>query len=272
MASNTKVDERVTFKSHQPLVLGVAAGGTLNYALSYYSPFDSTASRFNGLLSNVQDFQVHLKLYDEFRLTGFTIRYRPTYNMDSIALLQLNSTVWDTNIYTWVDRDGSYITSAATNVPDKIQSYDSCKMFDYKKAWSRHVKVAPRNGWLDTRLGISTGGIDNNLTANTLFKQQGYVQSLGIYAQNIPTEAVSATGNFCNLGMFQIDWHVQFRGKIPQNVTLNNDGSLTLVSIDKFAPIQPTQPAAVISDESGPLVSYDGSGNPVLVLPGSRPD
>jgi len=226
---------------------------------------DNEASRYNGLLANVQDYKTQMALYDEVKISGFTVRYRPLNNTTDAQFLETD-VAYDSNIYTWIDRDGSTITSMSSNVPAKIQSYSSAKAYNFKRTWSRHVKCAT-SLWVDTTTMGSLGGHDN--TAAQLFKAQGLISVIGVYAQNLPLGKFTTITPAMNVGTLEVDWHVCFRGRKPTAFGITEDGVLTLTPSDHFAPILATQPIlnGFINDICGNELTFDPSGNRVYVLP-----
>lgn len=265
-AQNTKTELKATYRTAQPFL--VASGSTVeNYGLSYFSAMDMQAARYNGLLANVQDYRTQVAMYDEVKLTGFTVRYRPLTNTTDGQFLD-TGVAYDANIYTWIDRDGSTITSMSNNVPQKIQSYSSSKFYNFKRSWSRHVKCATTL-WVDTLTMSNSGGLDIGSANAQLFKAQGLASVIGIYCQNLPIGKFTSITPATNIGTLEVDWHVCFRGKKPVAFSTTEDGILTLTPSDHFAPIEATQPIlnGVINDISGNTATLDASGNHIYVKP-----
>lgn len=270
MSQNTKVDERITIKTQ--LLAGIANGTIAqNYTLSMLSLMSGSAT--TGPASGVLPFGSQPEyierqfLYDEVKVTGFTVKFRPSvtqqnlYDQGYVESANLQK-ITDPIIHTCIDRDGNTITNSSTQVPTKMQCYDSYKSFSCYKPWSR--KVAVKGIWMDTKLLVT------QLTSNyatVLQTQAGYLSTLIVYGENLPWNAIP-TATTEVYGVVEVHYHMCFRGKRPVSLALDRDGNLVMTPASAFAPIATTYAALPLTyDTSGTLVSFDASGIPIPVAP-----
>ena len=249
--------------------MGLAAGTLVtNYSLTVVSPLGTNTGTgvTNGAWYNNPEFILQRYNFDEVKLTGYTVRYKPVLTQlnlydQSIAQQNIQNNA-NPILYSWIDRDSNTLSASSTNVTQKILQYDSCKRHMFTKPFSRRVKV---NGvWLDTSSSTMTGQVSNTTTVYQT--NHGLLSCLGIYGENLPWGALGGATEA--LGNIEVEWYFCFRGKRPVNLTLDEaSGALTVLPEEKFAPIQPTTLAFANTNDVGQLVAYDVSGNPIYVTP-----
>jgi len=196
IAANTKVDLKASYRVPYNFVATTGASvGT--YAYSAYSP---AHFNYSNLAAMSSEFTAQKQLFDEFCITGMTVKYTPMINVNNTS-----STGGDARIHTVVDRDGTVPVSTSVSVPNKLQAYDSYKEFNIYKRWSRSVRC--KSFWMDT--GIAS--INPQAEAGTAqpWVNAGLTQVLVLYAQYLPPAAAPPY----NLGTLTVVWNVKFRGK-----------------------------------------------------------
>lgn len=262
-ANNQKVDARFDYKVQGTLSIGT---GTLvsTYVLALVSPLGGQASGlgYPNLYSN-PEFVLQRYNFDEVKVTGFTVKFKPVVSM--VGIYDQNSmgqqTQTDSILHTWVDRDSNTLTASSQNVVAKVKMYDSYKGFNCFKPWSRKVRV--EGLWMDTSSGVfgqTSSGIGTALQAS-----KGMLTTLGIYGQNLPFPAVAQSESY---GQVEIIWHVCFRGKRPASLSLDPiTGALTVLPEENFAPLQPTAIDFPQANDVGTLKSKDLSGNVIYITP-----
>jgi len=222
MKNNTKVDERVKFSLVQPLVSvnGPAGSSVLTYTYNKYGLGSTTA--FN--IGQMGEWQARSSLYDEFKITSVTLKYKPyytemTYNQQYSPL----SAISTVDCYTAIDRDGFNAFSASLNIPSLLAQYDSFQRKSMFKPWSRTLKSSL---WMNTSRALYAPSSAPQHLINA-----GYIQELMVYVANIPNITKDQAW-----GQITIEYHVCFRGKKP--VSLSYDalsGSTIVTPISSFA-------------------------------------
>lgn len=277
-ALNTKINARLTCATNSQMKIANAASPLTNYTLTYVTVLGDIVGSYGGYqqFSFNQDYQSQSALYDEFCITGFTVKYNPVVNQVNLydqQSLQTQDAQTKTTplIHTWFDRDGTPLTNiTGQSLCNKLGQFDSYRKYDCRKAWSRTVTFS-RRVWLDTSFGGRplSSGYDTVLQT-----EAGLLGILGIYGENLPWGTIPATSpptyeNYCNL---EVKWHFLFRGKKALGITVDENGVVTMVPETLYAPIIPTMfPETPASVDLGIRASYDASGNSIPVLPGAAP-
>ena len=170
------------------------------------------------------EFQSQRLLYDEFCITKVKISWIPATNVVlSTAISSSQST--SNFLYTFVDRDGGSPVTTATNIPAKIEAYDSFKKHSANRGWSRTITC--KKMWID----CSVPGIDPRSESGLAqpFTNAGLFQVLGIYGTMLPY----AIGS--QIGTVRQEWSVQFRGKKPVSYSVLPDGvSVVMTPLSAF--------------------------------------
>jgi hypothetical protein len=193
------------------------------------------------------------QLYDEFRVVSAKVTYRPFYNVIQPTSTTTAATI---NLYTAIDRDGGTPVSSATQVPVKMQAYDSCRIFKTNKSWSRTMKL--RTFWTDCSQYQANPSGGNG--AMQPWINAGALQALIIYAENLPVN----TGAL--LGELTFTCNVQYRGKKPVSFGFDPvSGSVIMTPLESYAPLAvfnpPVSEVDVLQDEY-----LDISGGNIIVV------
>jgi len=229
--SNTRVDQDVRYRTTQTFSTKASSSGVGQFAWSTFSP--QNANHYN--LSQVSEFNGQSLLYDEFCIKSVKISYRPFYNVLSVQDFVANSNI---NMYTFVDRDGNAPVSSSINVPQKLQAYDSCKIFKTTKAWSRTLRT--KTFWSDTATASVNPRI-GNLGTFQPWINAGLMQCMGVYAENVPVESAA------NIGELTYEVHVQFRGKKPASFGYDPvSGSVIVTPLTSYPYLAPQNPPTTL--------------------------
>jgi len=243
LSSNTKVDVVSVYRTNTALTVTAAVTPSLGfYHYSAYSPQNSQYVT----IAQQSEFQSQAKLYDEFNIVKVKYTYRPWANVQTLAAQAPTAPVafYDINLYTFIDRDGSNPISTSTNATQKVQSYDSCKIYSYNKKWSRVVRK--KTFWTDTNFPTMNPASSSGLAQPWI--NAGAMQVLGLYAERIPLNAVGEL-----LGELITEYTVQFRGKKPALYAYDPvSGSVIVTPTSSYPPLAPSN-----SPDSLPVVLGD---------------
>jgi len=244
-ANNTKTDLKAVYRSVFQVKTQASSSGVGQYAYYAFSP--QNASYTN--VTTFSEFNAQKQLYDEFRVVSATLTYRPFYN---VIQPTSTTTAGNINLYTVIDRDGGTPVSTAVQVPVKMQSYDSCRIFRSSKGWSRTMKLS--TFWTDC--GQPTvNPVGGNVGVYQPWTNKGAVQALIMYAENLPVN----TGAI--LGELTFSCKVEYRGKKPVAFGLDPvSGSVIMTPLESYVPLPVFNPpltlAEVESDEQ--IACVDG--------------
>jgi hypothetical protein len=250
MANNKKTDERVVFRTVSNLVGANSSFGAGTYLWYAYSAQNANYTN----IASQPEFNVRKVLYDEFKVSHMVIKYRPYTNQVIISQgVGATAANFNPDIYTFIDRNGGAPVTTSSDVPAKIQQYDSCKIFKWTKSWSR--KVALGTFWTST----SQPTMLSTENAAQPWVQKGILGFVGIYAQYLQLPPNT------NLGELTVEYHVQFRGKKATAFSYDAvSGSVILTPLSSYtvmAPFNPPQSVEhVLYDET-----IDISGSAIVV-------
>lgn len=255
MSNMLKVDDRCVLRivnnlvgTQSSTVPGYGSVGT--FVWNAYSP--QNASYFN--ITAFSEWNARKVLYDEFKISHMTIKYRPYTN--AVQILQgLGATAANFNpdLYTFVDRNGGAPVSTSVDVPKKIQQYDSCRIHKWTKAFNRTVKVG--RFWTSCAYPILLTS-DN---AAQPWIQKGILGFVGLYAENLQLPPGT------NLGELTVEYHVQFRGKKATSFGYDPvSGSVILTPVSGYTPLAPHNPPPTVVQTLGDEV-LDISGGTIVV-------
>ena len=264
-SQNTKVDARLTTISTTSINIGVGNGAS-NYVYGYFSALGNQQGQFIlGFQSNA-DYQVQRALYDEVKITGYTVKFKPAITMagvyDQAVVNSTTQTMLEPVLWTFIDRDGTALPAMTAQIPNKIGQYDSAKQHSCYKPISRHVRI--KGVWLDTEVIAACISAGSSVGTTNLV-QAGLFSCLGLYGQNLPWYGTLDKPE--PYGKVEVHWHMCFRGKKPVNQKINEDGSVTITPMELYAPLQNTLTFVEVSDTSGTRLTFDGSGNPNFTPP-----
>jgi len=269
-AQNTKVNASLKVSVNGILSIAAGASGTNidNYCLGYVTalgPYGAVGASFY----QNPDFIAQKVLYDEVCIKSYTVKFTPLVTQTNLydqgfAIGTAAQARIQPNLYTWFDRDASPLTAINSSLVAKVAQYDSFKRHNCFRPWSRTLRMKPV--WLSCD-GVA-GGSHVNTEATTQLTQAGLLGIFGVYGQNLPWGGSISSGSE-SYGQFQVTWNFTFRGKRPVATTVDANGVVTLTPASNFAPIQHTVTYPPQNDEGGILLSLDGSGNPIMVIPGA---
>lgn len=256
MSNNTKVDATYTYKRVTPITYN--SGAFANYMCYSFSPLNSNFANLNG----VSEFNAQSAIFDEFCVTSVRVVYKPVMTMVSPQYAILSYS--DPNIYSIIDRDGNVPLSFSVNVADKLQSYNSCKKKHYTKTQSRVITC--KKFWMDTATPNIPAGVQAVYQPQT---NAGLNQVITWYGQGLPG---LQPGDY--MGIFEVYYKVQFRGKKPSVWTYDQTtGSVLITPMssmpNQIVPQNRSDPEGAIApselqvsaDAEGHLILRDLSGN-----------
>lgn len=226
-------------KAQQSLLPGL--GSYIYYNLS---PQNNTV--YN--ITNVTEFNAQKTLYDEFKITSCTMKYRPYQNVQ--AANNVTNTKLLNNLYSVIDRDGNIPVSLSNNVPLKLQQYDSCKVHNFYKGFSRTMKI--KGWWTDTNAGAIPNTTSSGVTQPWI--NAGALQCMAVYGENLNTAPLSL------MGQIEISFRVQFRGKKPVDFSLDPvSGGVLLTPATSFTPLPPMNLGPVAPPDVYQTVDVSGN-------------
>jgi hypothetical protein len=222
MSTNTKVDLVAVYRTDQLFLTfptNIPPKGAWNYTT--YSPFNNATWN----ITQSAEFQAQKMLYDEFCITSVKVEYLPNINVVSRGDV-IASADNSYSIHTMIDRDGQIPITSAVNIPQKLESYDSYKRFDFRRKFTRTLKCNPF--WIDTTTtAIDPRGTDGFTQPYT---NAGLFQILVFYCENLPLTSPNVT-----VGHVRVHFNVKFRGKKPVSYTVLADGvSVVMTPVEAF--------------------------------------
>lgn len=235
-SANTIVALRTSYRTTTNMRVQPMGDGTSGLFYSYLQFSPQNANSAN--IANHPEFMAQSKLYDEFKVTSVTVKFRPFITVQSYVNT-LKPT--DNLIYTVIDRDGGTIVTAATNTVPALNTYDSCKSFAITKPWKRSMKL--KSWWTDCSAPNVTPGSNPNIQP---WINAGAIQTLHVYVENLFITNMSPVGELI------FEYNVQFRGKKPVAFSYEpNSGSVIITPLESFNSV-----ALVAHNAPGELV-YD---------------
>lgn len=189
-------------------------------SVSNYVYFSSSALQGVCAVKNTREFAVYSKLFDQFRITGVSLKFIPRASVQSVsevnAQIVATPSIPSTQIaYSSWDQDSAIPSSVAA-----IQTMRSTRKHDMLKTWKRSFRYTYKdNSWLDTGLTYDVvPGVSN-------WVSKGLYGNFGFYGENLPF--VPGDGAPI-IGQVEIIYHVVFRGQRLVNVSETEDGLVTL--------------------------------------------
>lgn len=170
-----------------------------------------------------KEFSLYRNLYDQFRVNSITLTIIPRYTMtDAATLVALTDGLTPTMtmgkgvFYTVEDRDGV----APGNI-EALKRYASVKQHKINKRMSRKYSVKYGNTLFDCQ---DPAGLDD------IQRSLGLKGGITVYGESLP-ELSNATKNGVWADV-EVAYSVTFVGKAAVGLTANEDGSVTVASID----------------------------------------
>jgi len=180
-----------------------------------------SGSALSGVWSvkQTREFAVYSKIFDQYRVTGVTLRYYPRGNVESIseANVQNASAGFPSSQYIFSSFD---IDSPLPSNINAIQTLRSTRKHNLLKSWTRSFRYTYKdNSWLDTDLSYDTSPPVSNWVAKGLYG------NFGFYAENVPYAPGSGSPVVAQV---EVIYHVVFRGQRLVNVSQTEDGNITI--------------------------------------------
>lgn len=206
--------------------VGVTSGVTV----SNYVYFDASALQGYARIGLTREYAIYSKLFDQFRVTGVTMRVVPRSNTQDLIIAST----------TPVTENGSYVFSAFdvdSVIPSNlnaIQTMRSARKHSILKPFTRVFRYKyGDSSWLDTATDYSSGTPLSNWLAKGLYAHFGfYSENL-----NLRTDQPWAT--------VEIQWHIVFRGQRLVNVSQDESGQIVLGNPE--AEMKPLTEVSVLS-------------------------
>lgn len=204
---------RAVWNAGLTLTAGNVGTPVLNYVYGSGSALQGVWS-----VQQTREYAVYSKLFDQFRVTGVTLRYIPRANVQSIneavAQNQANLNAYNNTIYSSYDVD-----SAIPSSLQPIQTMRSTRKHSFMKKWSRSFRYTYKdNTWLDTDLDYSGTKLSN-------FLAKGLYANFGFYGENL---AVSPANSPPTIAQLEVIYHIVFRGQRLVNVSQDESGNIVL--------------------------------------------
>jgi len=249
-SANAKTIIKAHYKTTTALLAKQSSTGVGAYMFSCYSPQNREYYNIN----SSPEFLAQCKMFDEFKVTQMKVTFKPYANVGFAN--NSSSIVLKNQLYTVIDRDGNVPISTSVSIPDKLQEYDSLKVHDFRKAWSRVVKV--KGFWSDCNNATVTVTGNNGLAQPWV--QAGCTQVLALYGEYLPF------GTDAPVGQMEVNWSVCFRGKKPTAFAYDPlSGALTMVPISSLSRLVPQNGPQTIEQTIPERLEVDASGNIVFV-------
>lgn len=212
-----------------PINTGNALPARQNY-LQFSQPLAYADASINSVYQ-FPEFQLLKNQYDRVRINSVTIQWIPRANLASIVDQFNVSSAYpqtgDMAFHTCIDRDGR----TPSTIP-QIQRYSSYKKFSILRGWTRTYKMTyPKSYWVNCQ--------GPNSDASTL-QSLGGLGYLGAYAEDLPYGLVQSPGGNIPLGTFKVTYNVVFQGKVMTGITINDDGSVTVLGHEQALVLPPT--------------------------------
>lgn len=219
-----------TFKTTSTWIADVKTVST-DGGLTNYLYFDACALTGFASLANSQQFFLYKKIFDQYRVTGVTMSWKPKITqltgLDTTTVPELTPN-FDNIIWSAFDQD-SPVPSSEKN----IQVNRSCRRHKFTSAFKRSFRYKYPNGtWLDTSTNYQADAQGN---VNPAIKMTGLYAHYGFYAQNIPAPMGAAP---VNVGQVQITYHLVFRGQSFNNVGYDPEVDVVVIGANE-PPMRP---------------------------------
>lgn len=169
-----------------------------------------TTSALDGVaqLAFTREHVVYSKLFDQYRVTGVTMRFIPSVNMTTLSTSAVTSQGF---IYSSWDQDNAIPSSL-----QPIQTLRSTRKHDFRRKIARSFRYTYKdNSWLDTDTDYGSTRLSNWIS-------KGLYGNFGLYAENLPYAATDLAGSI------EIVYHVVYRGQRIVNVSQTEEGLVTL--------------------------------------------
>lgn len=171
-------------------------------------------------LASTREYQVYSKIFDQFRVTGVTLKYIPRANVQSVSEVNVQSASsgFPTTqvIYSSWDEDGAIPSSVGA-----IQTMRSTRKHSLLRTWKRSFRYTYKdNSWLDTDTQYDVTPALSN------WKSKGLYGNFGFYGENVPFSP-GAVGSPV-VAQMEVIYHVVFRGQRLINVSLDESGQILL--------------------------------------------
>lgn len=242
-------------KAQMMATLTPTQGITVANYLSWFPQLLNATSPY-GVAQNAE-FNFWCKLYDQVRVNSMTIHVVPKANVLDQTNAQNDGSyrvTGDGLIHHVIDRD-----SIGPQNINALQKYSSYRKVSVLKPWKRSYGIKyPTDVWLDTL---------NIFEDETLLKRLGANGGIYVYAENL----LEDLGELINepYATVYITYNCVFRGKTMGSLTFNEDGSVTLKSLDSLERAPETEPV-VLTGVMKPK-RYDLSGNVVATTDSELP-
>lgn len=204
-----------------------------------YIYFDTSALVGVANVATTREYSVYSKLFDQFRITGVTMKIVPRATTADVVL-QASSPVDASNqfVYSAFDVD----SSIPSNI-QAIQTMRSVRKHSTLKPIVRTFKYKyGDNSWLDTATDYTSGLPLSNWLSKGLYAH------FGIYGENLYVNAATPWATI------EIIYHVVFRGQRLVNVSQTEDGLITLgnpeATMKEISPITSLSGLKPVADEN----------------------
>lgn len=187
---------------------GPGGSGPTNYLYFTSSALTGTAS-----LQYTREHVLFSKIYDQYRVTGVTMKFIPAFNVANIAdALEFGQE--SQVLYSSWDMDSALPSSSAA-----IQTLRSTRKHNIRRPFKRTFRYTYKdNSWLDTGSTYDVAPPVSNWVSKGLYG------NFGFYGENLPyptTEAIT-------VGQIEVIYHVVYRGQRLVNVSQDESGQILL--------------------------------------------
>lgn len=222
-------------------------GGTVsNYIYNFFPLLSSTLAV--GVTQNAE-FNLYRLMYDQVRINTVKITVTPKSNVFDQGNAQNDSAytlTGDGMIHHVVDRDGT----APTNI-GQLQRYGSYRKTSVMKKIVRSYSIKyPTGVWLDCQ---------NIYEDETLLKRLGATGGITIYGENLVEDRSELFNE--PWADIVIEYGVVFRGKTVGQLSLNDDGSVSVKHAEQTVNLTPSQIGSISGSFVETLLRQDASGN-----------
>lgn len=196
-----------------------------------YVYFSASALQGTSAIKYTREHAVYSKLFDQFRITGVTMRFIPKVSMTTLTD-EFTTTANQVTMFSAWDQDGPLPSASAP-----IQTMRSCRKHDFRRKFSRTFRYTYKdNSWLDT-------GSDYESTQVSNWVSKGLYGNYGFYGENLPIDPGSPDNGV--IGTIEVLYHVVYRGQRLVNISETEDGLIQLGNPD--APVKPQSALTVLS-------------------------
>lgn len=186
---------------------------TSGITVGNYVYIDSCALQGVAAVAQTREFSVYSKLFDQYRVTGVTMRIVPRASTSDVTL-SASTPVDESNqfVYSAFDVDSPIPSSILA-----IQTMRSCRKHSTLKPIVRTFKYKyGDNSWLDTATDYSSGTPVSNWLSKGLYAH------FGIYGENVYANMSTPWATI------ELLYHVVFRGQRLVNVSQDEAGQVLL--------------------------------------------